>query len=39
MTLDQLNEIINKGVAMIALMVIVFVLAFHFWGKTPQKEK
>ena len=37
MTFDQLNEIINRGLVIYAILLIVFVIAFHFYGKKMKK--
>lgn len=37
--LDQINELINRGIAGIALFIIAFLLALHFFGKDAEKNR
>jgi len=39
MILDQINEILNRAAIGTGLLVILFVLAFHFWGKNTDQAK
>ncbi len=39
MNLDLINELINKGIAGIALMLIAFILVIHVLQKDVEKNR
>lgn len=39
MSLDQINEFINKAGILFGLLIIAFVLAYHFFGRNVREDK